>query len=54
LEAAQAVADADDDPVPLLTSLVEQSLVQRRDRDGELHFTLLETIREAAGVAASA
>jgi non-specific serine/threonine protein kinase len=47
LDAAQAVAERDD-TLPLLTVLVEQSLVQRRDQVSEVRFTLLETIRDFA------
>lgn len=47
LETAQAVA-GDADTRPLLTSLVRQSLVHRRDQDDEVRFTLLETVRAFA------
>ncbi len=36
------------DTLDLVSTLVEQSLVQRREGDGELRFTLLETVREYA------
>ncbi len=44
LDAAQTVADIPD-PERLLTTLVEQSLVQQVAQDDEARFTLLETIR---------
>jgi predicted ATPase/DNA-binding SARP family transcriptional activator len=51
LEAAEAVVSLDDgvaiDPVEWLTSLVDKSLVIRREHEnGELRFGMLETIRE--------
>jgi non-specific serine/threonine protein kinase len=47
LETAQVMTD-DGDATPVLASLVGQSLVQRRDQDDEVRFTLLETVREFA------
>jgi predicted ATPase/class 3 adenylate cyclase len=51
LESAEAVCDPVGlglDPLEGLTSLVNQSLVQRTDPDGEPRFSMLETIREFA------
>ncbi len=47
LEAARAVAGGPEID-RFLANLVEHSLVQRHDRDGEVRFTLLETIRAYA------
>lgn len=46
-EAAQVVV-GDADTRSLLTSLVRQSLIHRRDQDDEWRFTLLETVRAFA------
>jgi predicted ATPase/class 3 adenylate cyclase len=50
IEAVEAVCwkQADDDPVDVLASLVDQSLVRRADAAGPSRFTMLETIREFA------
>jgi hypothetical protein len=50
LEAAEAVCLADGEPDALsgLSALVDQSLVQQHDRDGEPCFTMLATLREFA------
>jgi predicted ATPase/DNA-binding CsgD family transcriptional regulator len=48
LEAATAVAGDDDDVLPTLAALVEQSLVRAIEGAGETRFAMLETIREYA------
>ena len=45
LESAEEVAGADPD---VLQSLLDKSLLQRRDRDGRPRFSMLETVREFA------
>ena len=50
LEAAEAVIESPD-PVAVwnaLTSLLDKSLIQQREHDGEARFVMLETIREYA------
>ena len=47
LEAVQTVAGGQN-TMQLLTNLIDQSLVQRRDQDEELRFTMLETVRAYA------
>jgi tetratricopeptide (TPR) repeat protein len=46
LRAAEAVGGADLDVLNGLGSLVDASLVRRREMDGEVRFRMLETIRE--------
>jgi predicted ATPase/class 3 adenylate cyclase len=48
LESAEAVCDSDFDVLEALSSLVDASLVRRRESDGEVRFRMLETIREFA------
>jgi tetratricopeptide (TPR) repeat protein len=48
LEAAEAVCGPDLEVLDGLSSLVDASLVRRRDADGEVRFRMLETIREYA------
>ncbi|HEX2282642.1 MAG TPA: LuxR C-terminal-related transcriptional regulator [Thermomicrobiales bacterium] len=47
LDAARTMSERDE-TLLLLTSLVEQGLVQRRDQDGEVRFAMLETVRDFA------
>ncbi|HJV03888.1 MAG TPA: tetratricopeptide repeat protein [Actinomycetota bacterium] len=48
LDAAEAVCGPDLDVLEGLSSLVDASLVRRRETDGEVRFRMLETIREFA------
>ena len=49
LEAIEAVIRVEGDALDCLTSLVEHSLIRRREQDGTAHFSMLQTVRAYAG-----
>jgi len=48
LEAIERIAGNDADILDALTSLVDHSLIRQRETDGELRFSMLQTVRDYA------